>query len=1688
MTRISVKLSTCATLVVVAVLVGATATVHGQVQANEQVGPGVAGQVHAAAYDPLDSDTMYVGGDVSGVFVTRNHGQDWEPFNRGFADDVNAVYGAMSYVDDLLVIAPDTFGTAAGVYAATHGGIYYNSGNRWELQTRRDQFPEFYYMGGWASKGGTYPEVRLPIPFSCLAYDASSGVLYAGAGNARFENGASSKWDNYYPAPGTSSPDFSGGPFSLWRCNLRTAPGQWQGVALDGGSNKGMVRDIEILTKAGQPSKVAFATDAGVFVGTPSTGSWDCVNVWVGSTKSFPIDSYWSTTVWSLGAGCEGRLYAAKAASFTKNSSGEFTKVSDPGVYWLDAYAAAPEVFELGVRTHRVFLPDCGGNRTSLTWGGVIANPLSNLLGLTVVPGSSPGADEVFVGERTVYENTGYYRFGTYQIAPGNIDTSWLAVLYMDVESGAAPGMASTIYRGVNCFGSPGTSATDARVYPGWVSHYAIHAITPLLVHPSAPRRMMAFAYHVPMAFDSATSGWQQRYSTGSGDTDPDPDHGSWKSNGLNMAGPTDIAFTGSPPRLVIADEDFTGFMETESGSGEFKWLDWYEDGIKDGRDIAVLPHADGSESVLFLRGTPVTQTATAWDHFGFAADGIKSNRQKQVIGVYDPAVVGYNPGADSFHWRYLSRALDSQISSGAFKIIDIEVAGPDTLFAACVSGSSGPWSIFRGIYAAGNFSWVPWGSSLPSAARIVEMRHVPRSRRLLVATADDAPGVYSLDTYDPAACVTWLDGNAGGYAGRTLEHVTTIECDRLGKVVYVGSRGDFTDLNGDYWGAVWQLVIPTGRAPLPGDWRLIANRDLQDNSFGFPDASAIADWDAGWLGVPYQRLTGVQDIAIDPGNPYHIYAGLGFSGLREQGTFHSTNGVWTCLATPDSAVAWSQVYPAGQQAEPSRGVRSLAIDPSNPTQLYVGTMGQELYRVEVTSAAHPAIALQAVYPLLAVTADSTVIAIHIACVDSVRTATADLSGLGCSGVVLTLHDNGKGDDIKENDGIFTSPRFVATLTDSVSYSARVFAQAYDGGYDQKDVTFEVVASQAKFVNQSAQTGDLRDLLTAHPYSAVYFKSKPGIATSDNVMVVTFDDNSTAPLILSTPYSSEGAPQFQNRGAHLTGGWIADDLPLGSRGVCYADYDNDGDTDFFICNPTYGGKIYQNRLNEAPSRFVNVTSAVCGLDSVYLQGAVAAAWGDYNADGYLDLVVNTTNYYDSLKVLDANMVQGLTYSHTFFKNGHGVTLHKSAFNVAPITNNLSLGACWADMDNDGDLEGVTTQFVGACVVVHENSGYFYEGADNFLSPSSWSVPGNFWGANSASVIDYDHDLYPDLLITEATELPNVSFRVRILRNNCGSGTRSFTPIEITSGALWNGSVVADFNLDGQDDFMLLPADDGVEPAVFMANGYSTSPSYRDLGYTLGIRGGATGGGFAADFDGDRDYDLLLGRITGDQFLYMNEGQSAAGVNSLVVNLSTLGESNSTLIGTTVSVELAGHQWTKTVDGGSGRGGQRTSTLLFGLGNATGTVTGTVHFPSGQVVPISVEASSSAVANAVEDGVGAIVSNSTVCQNEFQPGLVDWVFRWKTDVIRGDPGQDQVTYKLSVNDPESTLMSTTPGVIHLIYKDGTAWQHELRWPNLVCESGLSCRFKVTSRAGPGGSSVTSPSWLKSPSVTYCLPPN
>ncbi len=178
-----------------------------------------------------------------------------------------------------------------------------------------------------------------------------------------------------------------------------------------------------------------------------------------------------------------------------------------------------------------------------------------------------------------------------------------------------------------------------------------------------------------------------------------------------------------------------------------------------------------------------------------------------------------------------------------------------------------------------------------------------------------------------------------------------------------------------------------------------------------------------------------------------------------------------------------------------------------------------------------------------------------------------------------------------------------------------------------------------------------------------------------------------------------------------------------THGCAWGDYDNDGNPDLFVANSdNQNNNLYHNN---GDSTFTKITTGGVVTDGGF---SLYATWGDYDNDGYLDLYV--TNGQGQNNFLYHNDGNG-----SFTRITTGAIVNDGGASQTPI---------WADFDNDGDLDLLVTNGFGTAADVnflYWNNGdgtFTKELADPIVTETGWSL-----GASYAD-IDRDGDL--DVLI------------------------------------------------------------------------------------------------------------------------------------------------------------------------------------------------------------------------------------------------------------------------------------------------------------------------------------------------------
>jgi hypothetical protein len=138
----------------------------------------------------------------------------------------------------------------------------------------------------------------------------------------------------------------------------------------------------------------------------------------------------------------------------------------------------------------------------------------------------------------------------------------------------------------------------------------------------------------------------------------------------------------------------------------------------------------------------------------------------------------------------------------------------------------------------------------------------------------------------------------------------------------------------------------------------------------------------------------------------------------------------------------------------------------------------------------------------------------------------------------------------------------------------------------------------------------------------------------------------------------------------LTNAIATDQWPSGANHAAWGDYDNDGLLDLFVTGADGTARLYHNNGNGSFTNVTSIPMVSLGLPA----GATAngAAWGDYDNDGYLDLVVTCIGAPTLL----------------FHNNGDGTfTKILTGSEVSDGGSGIYTATCsWVDYDNDGFLD------------------------------------------------------------------------------------------------------------------------------------------------------------------------------------------------------------------------------------------------------------------------------------------------------------------------------------------------------------------------------------------------------------------
>ena len=239
--------------------------------------------------------------------------------------------------------------------------------------------------------------------------------------------------------------------------------------------------------------------------------------------------------------------------------------------------------------------------------------------------------------------------------------------------------------------------------------------------------------------------------------------------------------------------------------------------------------------------------------------------------------------------------------------------------------------------------------------------------------------------------------------------------------------------------------------------------------------------------------------------------------------------------------------------------------------------------------------------------------------------------------------------------------------------------------------TPEVYAPQADRLYRNLGDGRFADE-TATALAGARFGPALGVSTAD------FDGDGWIDVYVANDVAANLLWMNQGDGTFREGGLLAgaalsgDGVAEASMGVDAGDFDNDGDFDLFMTHlPTEGNNLYEN---DGAAFFEDVSIRTGLGPASHGRTGFGTAWFDIDNDGWLDLLAVN----GAIEAIDGRGDHPFPYDETnlLFRNlGNGrfedVTERAGA---ALRLSEISRGAAFGDIDNDGDTDVVVSNNAG----------------------------------------------------------------------------------------------------------------------------------------------------------------------------------------------------------------------------------------------------------------------------------------------------------------------------------------------------------------------------------------------------------
>ncbi len=414
------------------------------------------------------------------------------------------------------------------------------------------------------------------------------------------------------------------------------------------------------------------------------------------------------------------------------------------------------------------------------------------------------------------------------------------------------------------------------------------------------------------------------------------------------------------------------------------------------------------------------------------------------------------------------------------------------------------------------------------------------------------------------------------------------------------------------------------------------------------------------------------------------------------------------------------------------------------------------------------------------------------------------------------------------------------------------------------------------------------------------------------------------PTTYDVLWKNSGPPNYTFEDyTHLAGG-VRDSYPSVAAG--WGDYDQDGFIDLYIGNYENTGLVgYPDTFwhNNGNGTFSEVTTS-SGIGSIDNRPARGVAWCDYNNDGWQDIYIS--NYRLKGNALWENQHDGTFINVAPDQNCQGLAHYYQG--SGPYYGH-TIGSAWGDLNNDGNMDLWVSNLVHKYVGGSDIRGYICDDSNLYLNNGG----------------------------------PHYTFQN--IRETSGIPKKPVGPQGVYQGdELWSGVAIGDFDNDGDQD-VWVPQIYDLNYAYSFLFRNNNDNTFTDVAQSQGLRVYNNYGSAWCDFNNDGFLDL----VTGGKSPFIAEGSGSyeihlfknnGNVNNWFKLRLTGFLSNNKGIGTKVILTTNQGTQYRQLDGGMGSHSQQNGLVLhFGLGSATSIQKLTIEWPNGRAnihynLPINME--------------------------------------------------------------------------------------------------------------------------------------